>query len=210
MTYKMSQPPPQSAEEISILPQHSTMKTNSIILTCVSIFAIDAISNILVKAQSIPITSAAEDMVTLVYAMNVGSLLQTMVPQISMKDRENCVMAESSTEYLNRIAKSYHRQFAKVEPDINDQKLSSSNLLFQAGILSIKASPTQFISDSANEFVTWYENKHGKANGDTRSAGEKLLHFSIEGLFLDASDEHREWQERFQQNFEAHRAKHGH
>lgn len=187
------------------------MRTANIILACASIIAIDAFSTLLVHAQSFPLTFDFGDTekVTLVYNKNSASSLLPAVSSTSMINLEHCPEDKRSILYLNHLATSYHRQFEKVEPDIYDQKLTPSNLLFRAGILSIKPSPPQVIKDSAEAFVTWYEDKHGKVDGDTRSAGEKLLHFSIEGLFLNATNEHREWQERFGEMLRLYRTQQG-
>lgn len=143
----------------------------------------------------------ATDVTTLYTPLQYSSGMRNRFVQTQYKDTLYADADVKSAEYLNGLAQSYRETFAKINPDVYEVGIDNANLLFRAAVLSVKPHAPDFIKQAAQDFEIWHDSIHKPVRGDKRSAGDKLLLFSINGLLSNASPAHKELQRLFKEYF---------
>lgn len=143
----------------------------------------------------------AADITTIYSPLTTSLTSRTWVQQTKFRDTLYADADEKSAEYLVGLAKTYRETFAKINPDVYEADLDDANLLFRAAVLSLKPNAPAFVKQAVRDFAVWHDLVYKPKMGDTRSAEDKFLLFSIEGLLATADAGHKELQRLFRSYF---------
>lgn len=123
----------------------------------------------------------------------VDTVETTIIVPASLRTPSNAEDVAATSSFTTK-----YQKFAGYKPKIFELGLSSSNILFRVGIYAVQPNPPPFVSKTTNDFVSWYESKFGKVADDSRTVGDKLMDFAIQGLIKADTEGYGEFLKMFE------------